>query len=323
MTKGEFELIQRLRAVLPGTGDRVRLGSGDDAAVTEPRGATATSVDAIVEGVHFTRPGFSPEAIGHKALAAALSDLAAMGAEAGEAYVVLAVPGDEGERLCLGIAEGIARLARRTGTAVVGGDITRSPVLSITVTAVGHERADNWLVSRAGARRGDIVAVTGELGGAAAALRLLDGSAAGEPFAPAAILARQLSPEPRLAAGQALAEAGATAMIDISDGLGADASHLAAAGGVSIEIEMGSVPIQEGVTEIAGSAEAALELAANGGEEFELLACLPPARFAAAAAAVERSGAQLTGIGVVSGGSGVSLRTATGEIAAKGWDHLT
>jgi thiamine-monophosphate kinase len=159
----EFELIEKLRSVLPGQGPRVRIGAGDDAAVTEPLGATATSVDAMVEGVHFTLPEFSPEAVGHKALAAALSDLAAMGAEAGEAYVVLGLPasGNE-EELCLGLAEGIARLARSTGTSVIGGDITRSPVLTVTVTAVGHEPRDSWLVTRGGARPGDIVAVTGE-----------------------------------------------------------------------------------------------------------------------------------------------------------------
>jgi thiamine-monophosphate kinase len=321
---GEFELIEKLRAVFPGEGPGVRLGSGDDAAVTEPPGATATSVDAIVEGVHFTLPEFTPEAVGHKALAAALSDIAAMGAETGEAYVVLGLPADgDDEQLCLGIAEGIARLARRTGTAVLGGDITRSPVLSVTVTAVGHEPRDAWLVSRAGARPGDVVAVTGELGGAAAALRLLDGTRAGEPAAPAALLARQFSPEPRLAAGRALADAGATAMIDVSDGLGADALHLAEAGRVRLEIEMGSVPVQAGVAEVAGGDTAALEMAATGGEDFELLACLPPESFEATASAVEKAGATLTGIGVVTSGEGVSLRLpGGGEIEPGGWDHL-
>jgi thiamine-monophosphate kinase len=320
----EFELIEKLRAILPGDGPGVRLGSGDDAAVTEPRGATATSVDAIVEGVHFTLPQFSPEAVGHKALAAALSDLAAMGAEAGEAYVVLGLPESAGEELCLGVAEGIAKLARRTGTAIAGGDITASPVLTVTVTAVGHEAPGSRLLSRAGARRGDVVAVTGELGGAAAALRLLTGGgAAAEPGAPAALLARQLSPEPRLAAGRVLADAGATAMIDVSDGLGADAGHVASAGAVRIEIEMASVPIQAGVGEVAGGPAAALEMAAGGGEDFELLACLPAEAFAAARAAVERAGVPLTAIGIVAGGSGVSLRGPDGaELGAAGYDHL-
>ncbi|MFN2612190.1 MAG: thiamine-phosphate kinase [Solirubrobacterales bacterium] len=319
-------MIRKLRAVLPGRGPQVRIGPGDDAAVTEPRGATATSVDAIVEGVHFTRPEFSPDAIGHKALAAALSDIAAMGARPGEAYVVLGLPpGDESanEELCLGIAEGIAGLARRTGTAILGGDITRSAVLSVAVTAVGHEPHGARLVSRGGARPGDVLAVTGELGGAAAAARLLNGTAAGEPPAPATLHARQFSPEPRLAPGRELADAGATAMIDISDGLGADAGHLAEAGGVGIEIEMASVPVQAGVAEVAGGAAEGLELAATGGEDFELLACLPPASLAAAVSAVEQVGTGLTEIGIVTSGAGVSLRLSDGgEIEPRGWDHL-
>jgi len=320
----EFSLLEKLRAVLPGEGPRVRVGSGDDAAVTEPLGATATSVDAIVEGVHFTLPEFTPEAVGHKALAASLSDLAAMGAEAGEAYVVVGLPESEGEEdLCLGLAEGIARLARSTGTSVIGGDITRSPVLTVTVTAVGHEPRDAWLVTRAGARPGDVLAVTGELGGAAAALKLIEGTAAGEPSAPAALRARQFAPEPRLGAGRALADAGATAMIDISDGLGADAGHLAETGGVRIEIQMASVPLQAGVEEVAGGAEGAYELAAAGGEDFELLASLPPQAFDEARVAVEKTGVALTAIGIVGAGAGVVLRTPGGSaLEATGFDHL-
>jgi thiamine-monophosphate kinase len=317
----EFELIEKLRAALPASGGSVRLGSGDDAAITEPRGRTATSVDAIVEGVHFTRPAYSPEAIGHKALAAALSDLAAMGAEAGEAYVVLGLPADEGEEVTLGIAEGIGRLARATGTVVAGGDITRSPVLSVTVTVVGHEAPEIWLVSRAGARAGDVVAVTGELGGAAAALALLDGTAAAEPPSRAALLARQFAPDPRLAAGRALADAGATAMIDVSDGLGADAGHLAEASRGGIEIDMRAVPIQAGVTEVAGSAGAAHELAAGGGEDYELLAALPPASFEPAREAVERCGTNLTAIGIVTAGEGVVIRDGDKKIDPTGFDH--
>jgi thiamine-monophosphate kinase len=317
----EFDLIAKLRAALPSRGGHVRVGSGDDAAITEPRGRTATSVDAIVEGVHFTRPAYEPEAIGHKALAAALSDLAAMGAEAGEAYIVLGLPADEGEEVTLGIAEGIGRLARATGTVVAGGDVTRSPVLSVTVTVVGHEPPDVWLVTRAGARAGDIVAVTGELGGAAAALRLLDGSAKAEPPSRTALLARQFAPDPRLAAGRALADAGATAMIDLSDGLGGDARHLADAGHVGIEIDMRAVPVQPGVAEVAGSIEAAHDLAAGGGEDYELLACLPPASFEVAAEAVARCGSKLTAIGVVTAGDDVVLHAGDRVIPASGWDH--
>src|SRR6476469_1160147 len=117
---GEFELLALLRERLPVAGPQVRLGSGDDAAVTVPGGATATSVDALVEGVHFRRAAASPAQIGHKALATALSDLAAMGAEAGEAYAVLGLPSDFSEDECVELLEGILALAGTTGTSLVG-----------------------------------------------------------------------------------------------------------------------------------------------------------------------------------------------------------
>src|SRR5262245_39114435 len=123
---GEFELIAKLRERLPPAPPRLVLGSGDDAAVTVPEGATATSVDALVEGVHFRREdGFAPADVGAKALATALSDLAAMGAEPGEAYVVLGVSPDLGEAELLALADGLAEVAAATGTAVAGGDVTR------------------------------------------------------------------------------------------------------------------------------------------------------------------------------------------------------
>ena len=135
---GEFELLAKVRERLGAPGPRVHLGSGDDAAVTVPGGATATSVDALVEGVHFRRDTASPTQIGHKALATALSDLAAMGAEAGEAYVVLGLPADLGEPACLELADGMAALAERTGTTIAGGDVSRAPALTLAVTVVGH-----------------------------------------------------------------------------------------------------------------------------------------------------------------------------------------
>ncbi|HEY8640671.1 MAG TPA: AIR synthase related protein, partial [Solirubrobacterales bacterium] len=175
---GEFDLIAALRARLPEPGPRVLLGVGDDAAITAPEGVTATSVDAIVEGVHFRRESTPLDAIGRRALAAALSDLAAMGAEPGEAYIVLGVPEDLDEAGCLELLEGAEALAARTGTALVGGDISRSAVLFVAITVVGHAPDAESLVRRGGANAGDVIAVTGELGGAVA-LRLLEGGASG------------------------------------------------------------------------------------------------------------------------------------------------
>src|SRR6187431_3343709 len=135
---GEFELLAKLRERLPPDGPRVTIGSGDDAAVTVPGGATATSVDALVEGVHFRREEAGLRTVGRKALATALSDLAAMGAESGEAYVVLGAPEDLAEADFLELLDGILELAAESGATLAGGDLTRAPALSLAVTVVGH-----------------------------------------------------------------------------------------------------------------------------------------------------------------------------------------
>ncbi|MEK6252055.1 MAG: thiamine-phosphate kinase [Actinomycetota bacterium] len=325
---GEFDLIAALRARLPEPGPRVLLGVGDDAAVTAPEGVTATSVDAIVEGVHFRRDSTPLEAIGRRALAAALSDLAAMGAEPGEAYIVLGVPEDLDEAGCLELLEGAEALAAQTGTALVGGDISRSAVLFVAMTVVGHAPGAESLVSRGGANAGDVVAVTGELGGAAAALRLLEGGGAsgGVPDDLAlALRARQLDPQPRLREGRALATSGANAMIDISDGLGADAGHVAAESGLRLEIDLATIPLQAGVREVAMAAgEDPLELAAGGGEDYELLCCLRAESLDRARTAVADAGGSLTVIGRCVPGEGVTLSAPSGrELQARGYDQLS
>jgi thiamine-monophosphate kinase len=327
MGAGEFELIARLVERMPEPGPNVRIPSGDDAAVAEHRGPVVITVDALIEGVHFTLPEFPLQAVGRKALGAALSDLAAMGAEAGEAYVVLGIPAGIEEDRLVELADGLAEVAAREGVAVIGGDLNRAPALLASVTAVGAEPEGSPLVARAGARAGDAVIVTGELGGAGAALRLLGlGRPPAEEPPPEArdrLLARQFDPRPRLAAGRALAEAGARAMIDVSDGLAADAGHLAEAGRVRLEIELEALPLDPGVETIAGGEGEARLLAAGGGEDYELLACLPSERLAGAREAVEAAGTRLTEIGTVVDGEGVSIRDAAGrELEIPGFDHL-
>lgn len=308
---GEFELLARVRERLPQPGPRVRLGSGDDAAIAVPDGATATSVDALVDDVHFRRQWSSPAQIGAKALAVSLSDLAAMGAEPGEAYVVLGVPADLDEDGCLEVLDGMAALAAQTGTTLAGGDVTRAPVLTLAMTVVGHAKRAEDFVTRAGARPGDALVVTGELGGAAAGLRLLEGGDRQQPD----LIARQLEPKPRLAEGRMLAEAGATAMIDLSDGLGGDARHIAKTSGVGLRIDAATLPIAPGVAEVAeASGLDPLPLAVSGGEDYELLATIPPDRLEAI---------QLTRIGEVVAGEGVEIRLPGGELLEpSGFDQL-
>jgi thiamine-monophosphate kinase len=325
---GEFELLARLRERLPPPGPRVEIGSGDDAAVTVPGGATATSVDALVDGVHFRREWAASAQIGRKALAAALSDLAAMGAEPGEAYIAVGIPTDLDEEACLELVDGIAALAAMTETTLAGGDVTRAPALTLVVTVVGHAPLPERLVSRGGAQPGDALVLSGEIGGAAAGLLLLEQPQLAEsvPTLTAERLrARQLDPTPRLATGRALADAGARAMIDVSDGLGGDAAHLAAASGAGLRIEAGALPLAKGVAEVAAAAgRDPLQLAVSGGEDYELLAALPPERLAEAAIGIGQAAeTTLTQIGAVSAGEGVEIRLpGGGTLAPAGFDQL-
>ncbi len=332
---GEFELISRLvESIEAARGGRpsnwgapVVVGSGDDAAVTVPAGATVTSVDALVEGVHFRGDAWPAAAVGRKALGAALSDLAAMGAAPGEAYVLLGVPDRLDEDGCAELASGLGDAAARHAVAVLGGDVTRSPVLILGITVVGHAPSADRLVLRSGASPGDVLAVTGELGGAAAGLALLERpelAASLHGDLADALRGRQLEPEPRLEAGQALAAAGATAMIDLSDGLGGDARHLARASGVQVGVELALLPVQEGVGAIAAAMGTdSHELATARGEDYELLVALPPDRLDLARDAVARCGIALTRIGFVLDGEGVVLRAPDGtERDPSGFDQL-
>lgn len=300
---GEFELLARVRERLPPPGPGVLLGSGDDASIVAADGVTTTSVDAIVDGVHFRRGEMDLAQIGRKALATALSDLAAMGATPGEAYVFLGVPADLDEGGCLELLEGLGGVARETATTLAGGDLTRAPALTLAVTVVGHAASAGDLITRAGARPGERLVVTGELGGAA--------------------VGRE--PEPRLEAGRALAAAGATAMIDLSDGLGGDAGHLAEASGVRLLVDAAALPLAPGLDGAAAASDRdPLELAVSGGEDYELLATLPADRLAEAAVAVSAAGGLgLTAIGEAVAGEGVEIRLpGGGTLTPAGFDQL-
>jgi thiamine-monophosphate kinase len=281
----------------------------------------------LVDGVGFRRSWCPPRSIGRKAIGAALSDLAAMGAEPADVYVWIGMPADFSREDCLELCDGLAELAELQGAAVLGGDLTAAGMLAVCVTAVGHAGSVEEMVGRSGAEPGFAVCATGSFGGAAAGLMLLEHPELGEGLTDQVrrtVTSRQLAPEPRVAAGRALAAAGARAMIDVSDGLGADAEHLAAASGVGIEIAVDRIQRGEGVGEVAAAAgRDPDELMVSGGEDYELLCAIPRGALADCRSAVERTGTDLHEIGRVVPGGAVRLRLPGGRsIPVGGHDHF-
>jgi thiamine-monophosphate kinase len=236
------------------------------------------TTDVLVEGLDFTAALSEPEDWGWKAVAANCSDLAAMGAEARWLVIALTVPGPTPVATLERVYAGVGQACRSFGVALVGGDVSAGPALSLAVTAIGEAERP---VLRSGARPGDRLAVTGPLGAAAAGLALLrrDDQAARDLLGRfPGLAAAQRRPEPALAMGLRLARAGATAMIDVSDGLAGDALHLAEASGVGVEVHDATVPLATGVAEAAALLGLdPLALALGGGEDFVLAAALPRA----------------------------------------------
>lgn len=311
MPLDEFSLIREY-FVRPGARADVVLGIGDDAALLlpPPGQELAITTDTLLEGVHFPAD-LGPDDLGWRALAVNLSDLAAMGAEPAWATLALSLPAPQAawlERFAAGFFE----LADSCGLALVGGDTVRGP-LSITVQAIGHVPA-GAAMRRAGARTGDVVAVTGTLGLAAAALRLRDGGS------PPGFVARRLTrPQPRLAEGRAL-RAMASACIDVSDGLAADLGHVLAASDCGATLDAALVP---GPPDLPGLGDGPLDLALHGGDDYELCFCCPPQAWPALAATPGLE--SCTRIGVVEASPGLRLREADGQVRdlePRGYRHF-
>lgn len=314
----EFDLIEVIRARVDVARGDVALGIGDDAALLNvPAGQQLVAcTDTLVAGVHFP-VGTAPEDIGWKALAVNLSDLAAMSAQPVWALLALTLP-DADAAFVECFAEGFAELARAHGVALAGGDTTQGP-LAVTVTALGFV-PHGLALTRGGARVGDALFVTGTLGDAAGALRVLRES--GENGVE--LRARLDRPEPRIAAGLALRGI-ASACIDVSDGLLADLGHVCTASGAGAELDVDALPLSSALT-TAFDAATCRELALAGGDDYELCFTVAGAREAEMQAALARKGCEATRIGRIVAGSGVRVLDAHGnEVATPraGWEHFS
>ncbi|MEA2209243.1 MAG: thiamine-monophosphate kinase [Solirubrobacteraceae bacterium] len=264
----------------------------------------------------------TPGDVGARALAGALSDLAAMGAEPGEAYLALGLPRELSEDDALALVRGAQELAGACDTTIAGGDVVVSPVLSVSVTVVGWAEREDELVGRDGARAGDLVGVTGSLGRAGAALAVREGRVQRSRERDRLVRSERV-PMPRLRAGRALAAAGVDAMIDLSDGLAADARQIARSSGVRLQIELERLPLHGGVADVCGALGVEPhELAASAGEDYELCFCAPRELRERLTAAVAGD-VPVTWIGeVLAGPPGVSLFAGDGrDVRLDGFEH--
>lgn len=330
--EGELAILRRIRAAAPRSAvSGLRLGIGDDCALLglQPDEEAAVTTDLSIAGRHFRLDWHAPETIGHRTLARGLSDLAAMGARPVAAFLSLGLPPELTHARGRGISwidrfyTGFLALAKEVGVPLAGGDLAQSPLALADVVLVGAVRRGRALL-RSGARPGDLLYVTGALGGAAAGLGQLATLAAaskraGPPKIPAklmGLLTPHLTPRPRLAQGLWLQKRGlASAAIDVSDGLSTDLTHLCEESGVAAEIDATALPLHAG---------ASLEQALDGGEDYELLfAAAPTARIPRAIA-----GVRVTRIGRVlrrrAGQPLITLVTESGREALepRGWQHF-
>ncbi|CAB4720898.1 MAG: thiamine-phosphate kinase [Actinobacteria bacterium] len=304
---GEFGLIAALTDLFP-QGEQVLVGPGDDAAVLRVRtGHVVVSTDLMVEGRHFRREWSSARDVGHRAAAQNISDINAMGGTATSLTIGLGAPADLPVQWALDFASGFAEECASVGASIVGGDLTRADQVVIAVTVLGACTVAPVL--RSGAEPGDVVALAGRQGWAAGGLAVL-----GRGFrSPRVLVEAYRRPEPPYAEGPVAAEAGATSMIDISDGLLAEAGHLARASGVAIDVRTASFDIAEPLHAVGAALGAdPLQFILGGGDDHALLAT-----FSDVASVPPRWSV----VGAVLDGEGVTVDGASYD-GPTGWTHF-
>jgi len=317
---GEFGLIDRIAHQVAAS-PSVPLGIGDDAAalLPTPHHLTLITSDMLLEGVHFDLSFCDPQSLGRKSLAVNLSDLAAMGARPRQFLLGIALPAELSLEFMDGFMAGVLAMAERFGVTLVGGDTCASKGgLAISITALG-EQVPERVVKRSGASVGDLIYLSGTVGDAAAGLAELRRGVR-EGF----LVERQLDPQPRVAAGVALAEAGlASAMIDVSDGVLADLGHICELSGTGARLNLGGLPLSAEYRAACGADPFALAL--SGGEDYELLFCSPRDRRAEVEALFQKVGLPVSLLGEITEGNQVELFTPAGEpytLARRGFDHF-
>jgi len=318
---GEFGLIDLLAKMAAGRDERLLIGIGDDAAAWQgDNSIELATVDSFIQDVHYPSGLVPWPEIGGKALAVNLSDIAAMGGLPRYALVSLALPPDTEVDSVTALYTGLLKLAREYGVTVVGGDSSNAPLVVISITVLGSS-PQKRLLTRASAQAGELIAVTGNLGAAAAGLEMLTRKLEFEDEATARFRQAFFRPTPRLAEGQLLLEQGVKTAIDISDGLLADLGQIAKASKVGARIEADRVPVEPLVK--ASFGDRALELALAGGEDYELL-------FTTDAEVIDRlkkaASCPVTVIGEITAGKGVTVVDHKGKplkLGRAGWEHFT
>ncbi len=318
----EKELIAEIRQLARATANPlIRTGIGDDCAVLRLSGGrgkqndTLVTTDFSLEGIHFRRDSHPPEAVGHRCLARGLSDIAAMGGDPVAAFLSLALPGDLPPKWKSGFMRGLIALAKKYGVALAGGDTAESPGLILADIVVLGVVPEGAAVLRSKARPGDLIYVSGELGGSAAAIHKLGTNSRLNPRS----YPRHFFPEPRVALGRTLREKKiATAMIDTSDGLSTDMAHICEESGVGAEILLEALPLAR-----VGSPRRTvdLELGLHGGEDYELLFTVPRGRRVPS----QIAGVPITPIGRITRNRKMFLINRDGvasELEPRGWEHF-